>query len=86
MKLSSILLTLTLFARADKPPVIPADQQIEAWRAAAVVAQMRPGWEAANADDQAALAALRKACGDKYQPQLDGKRLVCVLKPPQGKK
>lgn len=77
---ASFLLATTLLA-ADKAPVISPEIEGEYYRADGKVAHMRAEWEAANADVQAAVLAIQKACGDKYTVLMDGKHLVCAPKP-----
>lgn len=66
--------------KPDAPPAIPWEQQAEYYRADAIVARMQAAWDQANADRAAAIAAMQKTCGAKYQPQVDAKRLVCAPK------
>lgn len=71
-------------------PVIALELQVEYFRTDGVLSRLRAQITAAQADYDAAVAALVKACGAKAQPTLtqDQKRLFCVAiaAPPAGKK
>jgi hypothetical protein len=63
------------------PPGIPAEVAAEFFRADGVIGRIKPAWDEAQADLQRAISTLQQVCGEKYQPALDGKRLVCKPRP-----
>jgi len=84
--------------KADVPPVLTGDQRAMYFKAHdnitsanAALQQAQQQIQQAQQEFQAVVAELNKACGDKYQPQLDqspGPKHgdpVCVLKPEPAK-
>lgn len=70
----------------EPPPTIPSEVQIEFWRASTAVAELKPAFDEASADRQRALDAVQRACGEKFAPALDVKKLVCKPKADAAKK
>lgn len=71
-----------MVAEPAKAPAISVELQAEYYRADSVLAHLKPvGWEEAQADLMKAVAAIQTACGEKFMPSLDNKKLVCIPKP-----
>jgi hypothetical protein len=69
---------------APAAPVIPVELQLEYFRADGVLAHLRAELADANAEYEAAVKAVVKACGEGSGPVLtaDKKHLFCVAQPP----
>ena len=68
-------------APAKPAPVIPIELQAEYYRADGVLAHLQAELTKANADYEAAVKAIVKACGDGFiaVPTEDKKRLYCAV-------
>jgi hypothetical protein len=69
-------------AQAPAPPTISPSLEAEYYRADGIVARMKQTYDAATLDLQKAIVEIQKTCGDKYQPTVAEKHLVCVAAPP----
>lgn len=97
MRLAAVLLAGVALAQTPSGPAalaplvvppIPMELQAEYFRADGVLARLRADIERAQADYDAAVAALVKACGEGFNvaPTPDRKNLMCVrVTPPPAK-
>lgn len=71
-----------------KDPVIPIELQMEYFRTDGALAHLRAELDKANAEYEAAVNAMVKACGEGSSPTLtqDKKHLFCVAQAPAPKK
>lgn len=90
MKIFTAALLFCAVLSAEEPPVIPAEVRAEFYRANGAASALKPAWDEVSADLTKAIAALQSACGEKFTPSIDGKRLICAQaqkpEPPKEKK